>query len=500
MLLLEAIKLRRLNSYHSTGHYKQDKRMKLTLRSVGRHLIWPVLAVFCANAGLTDEMDGLSAADREELAYTTGVQAFIYSYPLLHVNEFRHMFHSPDSAAYRGPANRLNHARKLASGSAATAATPNNDTLYTLAFLDLSQGPILLETPKLGDRYFTIQLADAYATNFGDIGSRHNGGKPGRYMVVGPGWDGELPANIDEVYRSPTPWAMTLLRVLVDNPKELEEVHLLQDGFSLLNLEGKSLQPLSAESLPTPPASKRPQDLWAVINRELTANPPPESHRVLLDQFALVGIGPGQPQDISQLEAAVQRGLARAAGTGMKLVQAAADNISGGLRHNGWSYTQANIGRYGNDFLYRAGVTRMGLMANDPVEAAYLALYEDSEGTALNGQNGYSLRFDADKLPPARAFWSVTIYDRKTYKLVQNVADRFSIGDRTAGLEYAADGSLTINIAHNPPPTGQRSNWLPAPAGEFYLILRIYNPEKTVLEQTWLPPGLTNTIRVRESS
>jgi len=453
-------------------------------------VLFTCMLALIASQSRAASLDSFSPEAREELAYTTGVLAFIYAYPLLHVNQFRHMFNAPQAPTYRGPANQLNHARKLASSSQATAASPNNDTLYTLAFLDLSEQPIVVETPAMGDRYYTIQLADAYATNFGDIGTRHNRGAAGRYLIAGPDWQGTPPPGIKQVYRSPTPWAMTLLRVLVDNQGELEAVHLLQDGFKLTTLEGKALPALDPARLPSTPEANNPAQLWAVINREMTTNPPPEEDRPLVDQFALVGIGPGQPQDISGLDPAVQKGLMRAAATGMNIVLAAADSITGGQEYNGWSYPQADIGRYGTDYLYRAGVTRMGLMANDPEEATYLSLYADADGNVLKGKNSYRMHFAADELPPAKAFWSITIYDRNTYKLVGNIIDRFSIGDRTEGITYDADGSLEITVSHDTPGAGQRANWLPAPIGEFYLLMRIYLPEDEVVAQKWAPPGL----------
>ena len=436
-------------------------------------------------------LDALSPESREELAYSTGVQAFIYAYPLLHVNQFRHLFHSPSAPSYRGPANRLNHFRELTTArSKGTAASPNNDTLYTLTFMDLSSQPVVVETPAMGDRYFTIQLADFYATNFGDIGTRHDKGKPGKYLIVGPDWQGTPPTEITRVFRSPTPWAMTLLRILVDNEDELEEVHVLQDRFRLSTLDGSPLPALDSARLPAVPDGGDPAQLWAVINRELTANPPPATDSALVDQFALVGIGPGQSEDISRLDASIQKGLKRAATTGMKIVLEAADDISGDTAYNGWGYPHADIGRYGTDYLYRAGVTRMGLMANDPAEATYLSLYVDTDGNALQGSKRHRLHFSADNLPPARAFWSVTMYDRDTYTLVDNVIDRYSIGDRTEGIQYADDGSLTVYISQSTPESGQRANWLPAPVGEFYLILRVYLPEEAVIAQQWQPPGL----------
>ena len=179
-----------------------------------------------------------------------------------------------------------------------------------------------------------------------------------------------------------------------------------------------------------------------------------------------------------------------AAATGMQIVLAAADRIAGGNTFNGWSYAKPDVGRYGTDYLYRAGVTRMGLMANDPIEATYLSLYVDADGKTLHGGGDYKLRFTADNFPPVKAFWSVTIYDRETYSLVDNVIGRFSIGDRTEGLEYEEDGSLNIYIDYTAPGSERKANWLPAPQGDFYLLMRIYMPEAAAVEQTWVPPAL----------
>jgi hypothetical protein len=456
------------------------------------------LCLTAASKIRANQLISISPELKEELAYTTGVQALIYSYPLVHINHFRYLFHAPASPMYMGPANALGHSRQLSSSSKGAAATPNNDTLYTLAFLDLSQ-PVIFDVPEMGNRYYTIQLADAYATNFGDIGTRHNNGEPGKYMLVGPDWSGETPAGVTQVFRSPTPWATTLLRVLVDNQKELEGVHAKQDAFKLTTVDGMPLPPLNPALLPgtLEPLAALPvvdgveaSQFWSIINRELTANPPPVSDKALVDQFALVGIGPGQPQDLSQLDPAIKKGLIRAAKTGMELISAVADDISGGRSINGWGYARADIGRYGTDYLYRAGVTRMGLIANDPIESTYLSLYADADGNELRGSANYRLHFPAGNLPPARAFWSITMYDRETFRLVDNIIERFSIGDRTAGLKYNDDGALDVYIGNAIPDRIHTSNWLPAPAEGFYLVMRVYIPEDSVVQQLWEPPAL----------
>ena len=449
-------------------------------------LLLALTALISVSASAATDTQRLSAELREEMAYTLGVQAYIYAYPLVHTNLFRWMWHDEKSPRYVGPANKLNHFRELMNAESTVAATPNNDTLYTLAFLDLNESPVVIEVPEMGDRYYTVQLADMYASNFGVLGTRATQAKAGRYLVVPPNWSGTVPKGIEAVHKSPTPWVMALLRILVDGKEDLPDVNALQDKFKLLNLAG---EPLPAYSKPMPDIAMadKPLDVWRVINRGLTANPPVAHHANIVRQFRPIGVGVGLSQDLSTLDDATKRGLARAADTAHNIVKTLAADIST-KNVNNWGYPDSAIGRYGDDFAYRAAVTLMGLMANDPEEAVYMSSYTDANGVVLDGKQHYTLHFDADNLPPAGAFWSNTMYDSKTYGFSNNILNRFSIGDRTERLKYNDDGSLDIFIGPKALNESEISNWLPTPDGEFYMFLRLYLPNSKVLDQTWAPP------------
>lgn len=426
---------------------------------------------------------------REETAYTLGVQAYTFAYPLVHTNLFRWMWHNEKSPNYMGPANQLNHFRELMNAESTVAATPNNDTLYTLAFLDLRSAPMIIDVPATGDRYFTIQMADMYATNFGSLGTRLTGSNAGRYLMVPPGWKGKVPAGIDQVYESTTPWTMFLLRILVDGKEDLPAVNALQDKFRLLTLDGEPVPPYKG-SLPGLVDPKNPLDVWRVVNRELSANPPAGAHASYLKQFESIGVGSNTVGDISQLDPATLKGLARASTSAHSTLKAIAADISD-KNLNQWGYPKPSIGRYGSDYLYRAAVTLMGLMANEPAEAVYLSSYADIEGKPLDGRKHYKLHFAADNLPPANAFWSATMYDSDTYGFSANRLNRFSIGDRTERLKYNDDGSLDIYIGPSVMEEGEISNWLPTPDGPFYMFLRVYMPDQEVVEQRWAPPAVS---------
>ncbi|MFK7730871.1 MAG: DUF1254 domain-containing protein [Pseudomonadales bacterium] len=446
-----------------------------------------VLLICAANSKVVLAASEMPDELREEFAYSLGVQAYVYAYPLVHTNKFRWIWHSKDSPMYRGPANQLNHNRVLMNAETTVAATPNNDTLYTLAFLDLSEAPLIIEVPAIKDRYYTIQLADMYATNFASFGSR-TGAAAGKYLMVPPGWQGEVPEGIEKVYESTTPWTMFLLRILVDGKADIPAVNALQDQFRLLTVDGKP-SPAYAGKIPDLVDPANPADAWRVINRELASNPPIPAHESYLSQFSNIGIGIDLPIKLSDLDAETSKGLSRAAETAHQIVTAQAADISS-VNLNHWGYPKQDIGRYGSDFAYRAAVTLMGLMANQPEEAVYLSSYTDVEGQALDGTKHYRMHFPADNLPPANAFWSATMYDSATYAFSGNKLNRFSIGDRTERLKYNQDGSLDIFIGPTVLDEGEISNWLPTPDGPFYMFLRVYNPETSVIEQTWEPPGV----------
>jgi hypothetical protein len=233
---------------------------------------------------------------------------------------------------------------------------------------------------------------------------------------------------------------------------------------------------------------RHPLDYWRVMNSAMAENPPtnPE-HRALMEMFSEIGVGPGQ--DIDAMDNDTRLGLARAMINGLTLMKKMA--MEGhGKKVNGWAYPPRGIGRAGlhNDFLTRGGIQSMaGLITNDAEESTYLNTTRDVDGNPLKGRAAYSIHFGAGKLPPVKAFWSLTAYDVDG-NLVANPIARYSIGDRTPGVKRDADGGLTIRLQRDSPGIDQESNWLPSPAGEITLILRAYIPEKELVEQSWVPP------------
>jgi hypothetical protein len=433
-----------------------------------------------------------------EYAYSLAVQALIYGFPYVYGAQTRYKWvtQTPsDPAVNPHPAvNRFWHAARVTDASWRDGGCPNNDTMYSLSWVDLSQEPVILSHPDMGDRYFTFQLAAMTSDNFDYVGRRTTGPNAGHFALIGPGWTGELPDGVNRIQPSPTPWILVGGRTLVDGAEDVPEVRALQQQYKLtpLSLWGTEREvPEQREVFQPIGLAQDPLGPWKTLNAMLAENPPPPEHAILLKQFATIGIGPGL--DVDAQPDNVKDNLGRALGAGMQLLKQQFLSGSWATLVNGWRYPPANEGRFGDELLNRAADQSLaGIIANDPEEAVYLVNFTDDSGAKFSGDNRYELQFTGDNLPPVDAFWSLTMY-AADYNLVANPANRYSIGDRTPGVAKDADGGMTLSIQAASPGTDKESNWLPCPAdGTWFLILRMYQPRDEVVQATWRCPAVRN--------
>ncbi|MFJ8201223.1 DUF1254 domain-containing protein [Streptomyces sp. NPDC096152] len=431
---------------------------------------------------------------RREYAYTLGEQAFLYGFPYIYYAGIRHRWvtQEPESATTPYAAvNHFWHGRTLYDASNREGLTPNNDTLYSFAWVDLSAEPVVLSHPDMDDRYFTFELVGITSDNYDYVGQRATGSRSGHFALVGPDWTGDLTEVVRRTATAPTPWVLVIGRTLVAGEDDLTDVHALQDQYRLtpLSLYGtERAAPESRDVLEPVDEDEDPLGPWKTLNAMLAENPPPAHHEVLLKQFAEIGIGPGL--DVEAQPEAVRQSLIRAAATGVDLLE---QELLGGEWApvvNGWRYPAPGLGRFGDQFLRRAAEQALiGVAANDPVESVYLFAVDDADGDELTTGH-YELRFEPGDLPPVDAFWSLVVYgmDRN---LVPNPIDRYSIGDRTPGLVTGPDGSLTIHLRPKSPGPDRVSNWLPTPErGNWYIGLRMYLPRPEVLDGRWECPPI----------
>ncbi|HEU4657498.1 MAG TPA: DUF1254 domain-containing protein [Capillimicrobium sp.] len=458
-------------------------------------VVLAILVGLAACASLGPPATGAATPPQQRAAARAlGLEAYRYGLPLLEFLRVRREMTSvtaPDRRA-DAPVNRLGHARALAGPAVHVIVAPNNDTLYSIAHLDLGREPMVLRVPPFGERYVSFQLMDPYTNAFRYLR------RPGTYAITGPGWHGKLPAGVVRV-RSAYRRVWMLGRTLVDGPGDLPAVRRLQDRYRLVPLRHLGdpgwRPPRPARVDRTPERRHLPTGLafFDALGRALAANPPPSRDAPILRRLRAIGVGPGLSPRRAGLTAAQLAGLRDAVRDApAEIDREWLDGILAGVRTNaGWYLPPANLGAYGTDYRTRALIARHGLGANRPAEAMYPTAIADASGAPLDGRSAYVLRFEPGELPPVRFFWSMTMYDADMF-LVANPIDRYAIGDRTPGLRHAPDGALEIVVSHDEPASGT-SNWLPAPAGPFRLMLRMYGPKRAALTGAWRPPPVTSS-------
>ncbi len=424
----------------------------------------------------------------EEYAYAIGVQAYIYGYPSVELYRVRYKAVFNPGNKTRTPLNRFRHRRELLDPAATTVVAPNNDTLYSSAWLDLAKEPVVLDVPDTKSRYYVMQFMDFYTNNFAYVGKRTTGTKAASYAITGPGWTGKLPAGIRRI-ESPTNDVWLLGRTLVDGPNDLPAVHALQDQYLLTPLSAwhKKKDAKMPDEKGEPPAydASEPLKFFEFLNIVLHENPPPAREAALMSLFGRIGVGPDRKFKAAELDPSIARGLHRAIDTGQQLI---ASLPSGRPEANGWLAFSPHTGKFGDDYRYRAYIAKYALASNDPQEAYNFSTGRDDQSRPLSGDRNYVLRFEKGQLPPVDAFWSVTMYQLPGVFLVESPIQRYALGDRSQELRHGTDGSLDIYLQHDSPGADKISNWLPAPRGDFELALRCYLPHKEISEGVWLPP------------
>jgi len=431
-------------------------------------------------------------------------EGFIYGLPI--VMNYAVMYdYSVDKGnpEYKAPFNQIKNEARVFTYKDTAIVTPNSDTPYSFAWLDLRAEPMVLSVPAVEKgRYYAVQLEDGNCFNYGYIGSRATGNEPGDYMVAGPDWKGETPAGIKKVFRSSTQFSVAGYRTQLFNAEDMPNVIKVQSGYKV--------QPLSAFlKQPAPPAA--PKINFPKINKEMAKTgffeyldfslpfaPPGPEEKDIRDKLAKLGIGAGKNFDMKSLSPEQRASIAEGMKAGDEKIK---EFLGSGIKRvNGWGIVSPFGDRafYNGNWLLRAASAVAGIYGNDAVEAVYPITKTLPDGENLDGsKHNYTLTFPAGELPPVNAFWSVTMYDGKTQLLIKNPINRYLINSpMLPNMKKNADGSLTLYIQKDSPGKEKESNWLPAPNDVIYLVLRLYWPKTeapSILpagEGTWKPPGI----------
>ncbi|SIO64691.1 DUF1254 domain-containing protein [Paraburkholderia phenazinium] len=430
----------------------------------------------------------VSAAPDEARAIAK--DAYIYAYPMLfNYKTLYEQAEDPGSKSYVGGFGKFRNYSHPYGPENKDIVTPNNDTPYSWAWLDLRREPWVLTVPAVkNDRYYVFQWIDLFTYNFAYVGSRTTGNGAGHYLFAGPNWHGDTPKGIDKVFRSETDIILTLGRTALSGPSDVKDVEAIQKQYRLT--------PLSAfeHSSAPPPVAKVAFPKWdeakatsidfiAYLNFLLQfTQPTAPSETELMQRFAKIGIAPGAAFDPAALPAATREAIEQGVADG-KAALADAE------KHTTSSYDLFGSRQDLNgDYMKRAVAAAMGIYGNTKEEAVYVGTRINADHEQLVGSQPYVIHFDKKDLPPAKFFWSMTMYDLPARHLVANPIHRYSIGDRTKGIKYGADGSLDIYVQHNSPGADKESNWLPAPEGAYDVIARIYGPDASVFNGSWTFP------------
>jgi len=428
------------------------------------------------------------SGDARSLSY----DAYVYLYPLVTMEATRRMGTNVEAGAKPGfgPPNEFHHIRSFPPADFRAVVRPNFDTLYSSAWLDLSAGPVVVRAPDTSDRYYLLPMLDMWTDVFASPGKRTSGTGAQDYVVVGPGHTGQLPEG-KPVIEAPTPWAWVIGRTQTNGPADYAAVNAIQDGFTVTPLNPAEHKIDPDQDTTTEPLrlvnSMSAVDFFTYACDALMVNPPHATDFSILARIANLGIVPGRKFDGSRLDAGTLDEIEAGATAAREAITANVANL--GARTNGWTLATDAIGVYGNSYLKRATIALGGLGANPPEDAVYPVLLADSDGAPINGDQNYVIHFDADELPPANAFWSITMYDDEGFQAA-NELDRFAIGDRDP-LSYNHDGSLDIFIQQANPGPDREANWLPAPTGPLGITMRLYAPRPEALNGTWAPPPVT---------
>ena len=431
-------------------------------------------------------------------ARAIGVDAYFYFYSLVTMDVTRKQFTNIEAGREfgKGPMNMFVSIPEYPPADFKGVVRPNFDTLYSIAWLDLTKEPLVISAPDTGGLYYLLPMLDMWSDVFASPGWRTTGTQPGNYLVTPPGWTGTVPDGFSRI-SAPTPYVWIIGRTKTDGPQDYDAVHKIQAGYKVTPLSGwgKPPVPVTVKVDPTVDMKTPPKvqvdtmpaaKYFAYAAELLKLHPPHITDEPLIAQMKRIGIEPGKSFDFNALDPAVKSALEGVPGEAQELMKWKTATLA--RVENGWSMNTDTMGVYGNYYLKRALVAQLGLGANLPEDAIYPMNLGDESGKPLDGANRYTIHFEKGATPPVNAFWSITLYDSEGFQ-VGNALNRFAVSSWMP-FKHNADGSLDLYFQHESPGKDKEANWLPAPSGPFNLTMRLYAPKSDALTGKWNPPAV----------
>ena len=460
-----------------------------------------VLALTVCLGILTSRVDQCAAQSLLSSAQISEIseEAFIYGYPMVVGYGVMYQYAIDETAdQYKAPFNKLFNTARVYTPADTAVVTPNSDTPYSFVWADLRAEPVVFSVPKIEkERYYSVQLVDLYTFNFGYVGTRTTGNNSGTYLIAGPGWNGKKPEGVDQVFRCETDFCFAIFRTQLFGPDDLKDVEKIQSGYRVETL---------SDFLDQPAPVAAPEIDWPTFDQKVAATNPflyltfmlqfcPATGAAKVEvpqreRFAKIGVEAGKPFSLDNFSTDQQTSMRQGIRNALSRIKQQVANV--GRSHQGWRLGSAAGDRdfYDGDWLLRAAGAMAGIYGNSEAEAFYPFLATDSKGNKPDcNLRNYTMTFPANGLPPVNAFWSITMYDAKTQFLVENPIDRYLINSpMLSQMQKHDDGSLTIYVQKDSPGKDKEPNWLPAPDGPIFLVMRLYWPKEEALDGSWNPP------------
>jgi hypothetical protein len=449
------------------------------------------------------EMPPTPRSEAEQIA----LDAYVYGYSLITTEVTRVQMSNVDKIeGMHAPTGQFANIKRYPPADFRGVSAPNADTLYSVAWLDLSE-PQVFSHPDMGKRFYLFEMTDLWMTDFNSPGTRTAGGDAANYLITGPGWTGDVPTGMKQL-KSATRYIVILGRTYADGTdQDYAAVNALQAQYKIVPLSayGKPYAYQMSPVNPNPGISMTDKPQSVIIDMDTStyfnmmarlmdgAAPPAPEDAQMLARMAKIGLVPGQPFDMAKLDPATQAALKDLGKTALQRIEANKDSL--GAMENGWVVTKG-LGVYGTNYMKRAVVAAFGWPANLPQDAVYPYTEVDSSGRKLSGANKYTLTFAKGETPPVDAFWSITMYEiDQGWWFVPNPLNKFTVSPRN-NLKPNADGSVTLYFQNETPGADKEANWLPAPKGDFIAMLRMYWPKEndpSILNGSWTPPAVAKT-------
>jgi hypothetical protein len=450
----------------------------------------------------------LTAQEAKQIAK----EAYIYGFPLvLNYKTMNSYAIDKKSPEYKGDFNKLGGEARVYTPEDKAIVTPNSDTPYSMAWVDMRAEPMVFTIPEIEkERFYEVQLIDLYTHNFAYISTVATGNVPGKYLLTGPDWKGEVPKGITKVIPCETQFLFSIYRTQLFNTSDLDKVKKIQDGYRIepLSTYLGTKAPSAAADIDFPKWKEGAQfsvESFNYLDFMLTLVKTPQEEQALMERFAKIGLGNEDKFDIKKLSPEIQKALEEGVKEGFAEIEEFGKKVSldplssakiFGTRVflNKSAKENYNLDEF---FIMRAVAAQMGLYGNSGDEAIYPTYVVDAQGAPFDAsQNKYTLTFKKGEFPPVTAFWSLTMYDGKTQLLIDNPLNRYLLNSPMMDdFVMNEDGSLTLYVQKESPGKELESNWLPAPDGTFYVVMRLYGPKKEALEGKWVNPPLVKVSK-----